>query len=348
MKRTKLIAWMTLAGFAFAGLAFMACDRPSPTGEASQARLKLSANPDRLPADGEATSQIVVQILDIQGHAASGVVVRFEGSLGSLDPVGAVTTDDGYANTVFTAGTTAGNGRVTVKTDIPDTLENFVEIDLYEADPELVAVNVASQADEVKAGESVDFVVSLTDDTGAALADYSVSIRSSAGIMIIKGAEYNDYYGKTGSNGKVEGSFVAGTTTGAGSVSAEAYTADSEKLEGTKAINVVANDPYLLTLSGRTSLTDCGYRSISIYITCADKYNNAVKDGTFVTFDSGIQYGSLSSSSVSLASGTGSTTYTGDNRNFLQSKNDVITGRVSGFSDVTDSLTITLDYQNCE
>jgi hypothetical protein len=128
MRRGRLLPAAALGLLLLAALSGCQSSEDPSGGPSAPSRyfLRISAEPDALPADGASQSTITVEVTDENGAPASGVVVFFTTSLGSLiayeydSSEGEWTRSDaprtsatGIVYAVLTSSRTPGTARIT-------------------------------------------------------------------------------------------------------------------------------------------------------------------------------------------------------------------------------------------
>jgi adhesin/invasin len=125
--RGGLVTGTLIAGDV-AGRALVTAQAGSATGQAEvtfwpgpPARIDLTANPNRVPADGESVAHLVARVTDAPGNrVADGVIVQFLTTLGTFEdgrPSYVTTTRDGQAEADLRAPVTLGRATVTARTN---------------------------------------------------------------------------------------------------------------------------------------------------------------------------------------------------------------------------------------
>ncbi|HDR16949.1 MAG TPA: hypothetical protein ENN79_15975, partial [Desulfobacteraceae bacterium] len=182
------------------------------------AKIKVTASPANLTADGSSTSEIRVTVLDAKDNPVSdGETLTFEATEGTLANL-TMTTTDGVATNTYTAPSsvpTAGHATVTVRTaaDIPDGTVNITLIGpqiagiTLAANPTSLPADGTSQAtisanvtvaggDPVPDGTTVTFSLSPDDPasgsitaeatTGGGIAIATLTSSTTAGSVTIR------------------------------------------------------------------------------------------------------------------------------------------------------------------
>ncbi len=153
-----------------------ACDRTSPVAP-SGTLVTISANPDRIPSDGQAKIRVVA--LRPNGTPVSrGTLVRFSTTLGSIPPSVAV-DDRGEALAMLKADGQFGTAKVSASSGGSETVTVDVRLGLP---PTSVTVQVTPNS-VPETGGSADLLAIVRDDRGQPLQKAEVNFRADIGTL---------------------------------------------------------------------------------------------------------------------------------------------------------------------
>lgn len=256
----------------------------------------LAAAPDRIPADGAATADVIARFLSEERAPLPGLVVTFETDRGVItSPV--ITGGDGRAVAKLTSAPESGTARVVaryaggaVDTVVVDFVDDFRPARVVlSADPAEITANGVS-ASTLRA--------TVFDSTGAYVADghpVRFEILSGGGIVPVQ-------------VGTVAGTAAAELTSGtaAGIASIRAFAGGAAD---TVAVRYVAGPPANIVIAAApAALLANGIENSTITATVADAFGNAVAAGHEIRFEA--TRGEIGTSAPTDPSGAASASYT--------------------------------------
>jgi hypothetical protein len=257
-------------------------------------QVTLEANPTTLPADGFSTTTITATVVDIHDNAVQdGTVVTFTTSLGAIVPVTATTTG-GVATGTLTASITTGQATITATAD---GVSGTVQVAFTSLPPHQVTLGANPTnlpADGASTATLTATVVDVHDNT---VEDGTmVTFTTSLGAIIPVTA--------TTTGGVATGTLIAGTTAGQATV-----TAATGEASGTAQVMFTSLEPHQVTLeASSTTLPADGVSTAALTATVVDVHDNAVEDGTVVTFTTSL--GTVAPVTATTTGGVATTTFT--------------------------------------
>jgi len=297
---------------------------------ASAANSTIEASPTAIPADGEATSTITVQLRDADGNelAGGGDEVALSTSAGSLGNVS--DNGDGTYTATLTSSTTAGVATITGTVN-GDAIDDEATVEFTEAaTPPSPATSTigASPTSIVADGESTATItVQLRDAEGNALASGGddVTLSTSAGSLGAVTDNDDGTYSATLTSSTSEGTAtITGTVNGAA-------------IEDEATVEFTARSP-----SPATSTIDASPTSIVADGESTATITVQLRDGDGEDLTSGGDDVTLSTSAGSLGGVTdnGDGTYRATLTSSTTSGTATITGTVNG-AEIEDDATVT-------
>lgn len=241
--------------------------------------LTLTADPTSIVADGVSTSVISAAVVDQYANLVTdGTVVTFTADLGSFPTMPYTrTTTDGVAVAAFTAGTDLGTATVTVAAAdaISSTVIQFVPGEPYtvtvRADPDnIVADGISTSA--ITATVTDQWSHPVADDT---VVTFTTSLGSFPAVPHTR---------------TTVGGVAVAVLTASTQADTAVVTATSGVASGTAEVTLTPGAPATLVLIAASLQGSVGH-NISITATVSDQYNNAVADGTLVTFTTSLDLG---------------------------------------------------------
>lgn len=274
--------------------------------------ITITAEPERLPADGSRTATLTLNLVDSAGEdVQEGTSVRVTTNLGSIHGNTQTIDDSGTIVLTFRSGTTPGMARVVAEAGgardevaIELSGQNPVSIDVAEEYPDPESINVKGTG----GGSFSRIVFDVKDASGEPVIDgYRVNFSILDGP---NGGEKLEPASATTRNGQVQTTLRSGTK--AGPVSIKAAYADNSNVSTTASRIVINSGPPVgeefgisaqyLNISGldQANLED------QITVSLADIYGKSVSDGTGVSFNTYNTGGLFSSNSATTEEGRAS------------------------------------------
>jgi hypothetical protein len=254
----------------------------------------LEANPTRLPADGVATAAVTATVVDVYGLCVQdGTPVALTTSLGTVAPITATTTG-GEVTGTLTAGTTAGQATVTAAAE---GVSGTIRVTFTPLAPYQITLEASPTALPADGAATAALTATVADVHDNAVQDGTVvTFTTSLGAIVPVTAA------TTG--GVVTGTLTAGTAVGQATV-----TAAAEGVSDTIQVTFAPLAPHQVTLEASpTDLPADGAATAALTATVADVHDNAVQDGTVVTFTTSL--GAIAPVTATTTGGVATTTFT--------------------------------------
>ncbi len=256
--------------------------------------ITLEANPTSLPADGGSESDVTATVSDIYGlPVQDDTVVTFTTSLGAVASVTATTTG-GVTTGTLTAGTTAGQATVTAAAE---GVSGTIQVTFTSLPPHQVTLEASPTALPADGVSTATLTATVVDVHDNAVEDGTVvTFTTSLGDLAPVTA--------TTTGGVTTGTLTAGTTAGQATV-----TAAVEEVSGTIQVTFTSLPPHQVALeASSTTLPADGTSTIILTATVVDVHDNAVEDGTVVTFTTSL--GAVVPVTATTTGGVATTTFT--------------------------------------
>lgn len=249
------------------------------------AALTLEAAPALIVTNGAAV--ITATVRDEGGNPVmSSVPVMFSASLGALDP-STTTTVEGRAVTHFTAGPTAGTA--TLQAEAAGFTASLPLTIVGAGQPYSLTLTADPAAMTVD-GAGATLTATVLDAFGARVSDgIAVHFTTDRGTLSTPNA--------VTTNGQAQATLNPGTQAGNAHVTAQAG-----EIAGQLTVPIRAGQAAAVTLTAAPGQLTAGYNQIArLHATAADRYGNAVADGTVLQFTTTL--GQLASASAQTQGG---------------------------------------------
>jgi adhesin/invasin len=257
------------------------------TGPGEPARVILSADATTIPLGGR--TGITAQILDNEGNeAADGTAVLFKTSLTGTGVTASVTTVDGTATAIFSAGTRAGVATVTatagtVSASISITIQagNAGSLDFVSADPTVIGVRGSALPQK----STITFRV--LDQNGNLVAD-----NTQVSFALISGLGGGEFIAPTTGGtaaGLASTVLTSGTVAGPVRIRASVTVGTNTLTSSSTNVSITGGPPSAAHLSVASSFVNIAGQ-VFFDIICsvdgkvADRFGNPVPPGTAVSF----------------------------------------------------------------
>ncbi len=168
-------------------LAGPACDRVTPVAPVG-ATITLSINPSRIAAQGEDATVTAIVRKEDGTPVNPGTQVNFSTTLGTLNPEVSNTDETGVAKTILTGDGRIGTATVTATTGAAAAVAVEVQIGSVAASITLNATPSDVSKNPPPAGEVIQLLALIRDDTGAPLEGNTVSFDADIGSLASGGA----------------------------------------------------------------------------------------------------------------------------------------------------------------
>jgi adhesin/invasin len=257
------------------------------TGPGEPARVILSADATTIPLGGK--TGITAQILDDEGNeAADGTAVLFKTNLAGTGVTPSVTTVDGTATAIFSAGTRAGVATVTatagtVSASISVTIQagDAGSLDFVSADPTVIGVRGSALPQK----STITFRV--LDQNGNLVAD-----NTQVSFALISGLGGGEFIAPTTGGtaaGLASTVLTSGTVAGPVRIRASVTVGTNTLTSSSTNVSITGGPPSAAHLSVASSFVNIAGQ-VFFDIICpvdgkvADRFGNPVPPGTAVSF----------------------------------------------------------------
>ncbi len=267
--RVYIYAILSITAAALMCYVIGGCDKPDPTGPASQARLILVPGADTLPADGASTTTVFAHVRNPDGTAADGAPIFFTASCGTIRSEGTAVSG-GMATVTIEAPSYPCTALI--EADLPTMqLHNSTTVEFKPIDSATLSLTASPKSIPADGEAHSVLTARVFDEEGKPVIDGTI-VHFTTNLGTIDDVDVETSLGEAVTN--LNSGYISGIAT---------VNAAADTVSNTTTVDFYSTEVGSIELRAHPDEIPTGGKSI-ITATVYDRNRRKVPDGTVVYF----------------------------------------------------------------